>query len=574
MKTTTLIQSIVITALCFTAPLFSQQVFVDFRQNVGYIGVPIPMTIIFENVKQFEEPTIPEIDGFSSYKRQGEQTSTQTTIINGKVTSTSTSRVTFVLTPLREGTLSIPALTFTADGKTFQTSARKLEVVQPPTGGSLRAEVTGTHGDIYLGRPIDFTLRIFIEQFTDPNLGVQLDAQDMFGRIRNDSDFGIFREALQEGNISAQRVKGVNDSGVPTQFFVFEVVATAWPETTGELNLQPVTILVDYPISITRQRRTGFFGGEQLVVDQSQLLSTQATIAPIDVLTPPINNQPAWFSGAVGNFDFRIVAEPTRVKVGEPITLTMRVTDLTSGKVNLDYLAAPLLDRVPTLTDNFKVPDKPLGGTVSGRTKTFTQTIRPRNDSTIEIPSLPFTSFDPTTGEYKTSWSQPIPLQVEAVETINASDLIGTNKTVVEPRQPIEVDGGILANYTGESLLTSEQVLITPTLIAVIALPPFVSLAILIFFALRKHALLPSSKRKSATKHATRTLKNATSIAKEQQAVRISKALRTLKSDQVGDATLAKQMDSLLQRCDAHQFGGLPDEQLAQDAASLVEQIR
>ena len=574
MNIKTLLQSAFLTALCFTAPLFSQQVFVDFRQNVGYIGVPIPMTIIFENVKQFEEPTLPEIDGFSSYKRQGEQTSTQTTIINGKVTSTSTSRVTFVLTPLREGTLSIPALTFTADGKTFQTSARELEIVQPPTGGSLKAEVTGTHGDIYLGRPIDLTLRIVLEQFEDPNLGIQLDAQDMFGRIRNDSDFGIFSEAIQNGNISAQRVNGLNDSGTTTTFFVIEVAATAWPETTGELNLQPITILVDYPISISKQRRGGFFGGEQLVVDQSQLLSAQATIASIEVLTPPTDHQPAWFSGAVGNFDFRIVAEPTRVKVGEPITLTMRVTDLTSGKVNLDYLAAPLLDRVPTLTDNFKVPDKPLGGTVSGRTKTFTQTIRPRNDSTIEIPSLPFTSFDPTTGEYKTSWSQPIPLQVEAVETINANDLIGTNQSIIAPKQPIEVDGGILANYTGESLLTSEQVLITPTLIAVIALPPFVSLAILIFFASRKHSLLPSSKRKSATKHATRTLKNATSIAKEQQAVRISKALRTLQSDQVSDAPLAKQMNALLQRCDAHQFGGLPDEELAKDAASLVEQIR
>ena len=572
MKITTLLQSVVFTALCFTAPLFSQQVFVDFRQNVGYVGVPIPMTVIFENVKQFEEPTLPEIEGFSSYRRQGEQTSTQTTIINGKVASTSTSRVTFVLTPLREGTLSIPALTFTADGKTFQTTPRKLGVVQPPTGGSLKAEVSGTHGDIYLGRPIDLTLRIFIEQFTDKNLGVQLDAQDMFGRIRNDSDFGIFREALQEGNISVQHVKGVNESGVPTTFFIIEVVATAWPETTGELNLHPVTILVDYPISIARQRRTGFFGGDQLVVDQSQLLSAQASVAPIEVLTPPTNNRPAWFSGAVGIFDLRIVADPTRVKVGEPITLTIRVTDLTTGKVNLDYLAAPLFDRVSALTDNFKVPDKPLGGTVQGRTKTFTQTIRPRNDSPTEIPALPFTSFNPATGEYKTSWSDPIPLQVEAVETINSGDLVGANQSSMAPSKPIEVEGGILANYTGNSLLHSDTVSLTSSLVAVVAIPPVSCIVILFGLLYLKHAKTPSFKHKNATKHAIRTIKNSAKLSPNQQAVQLSRALRTLQHDCNND--FSTQMDELLKRCDASQFGGLPDTHLAKDAASLVEQIR
>jgi hypothetical protein len=574
MKITTLIQSTFAAVLCFTAQLFSQQVYVDFRQNVGYVGVPIPMTIVYENIEKDGEPTIPDIDGFSVQKRAGEHSSTQTTIINGKVTSTKTTSVTYTLTPLREGSFTIPVLTFFAGGKAFPTTPKRLTIEAPPTGGALRAEVSGTHGELYLGRPIDLTLRFFIEQFTDPNLGIHLDAQEMFRRIRNDSNFGIFTKPLQDGNISAQREQGVNDNGAPATFFVYSVQATAWPETTGELALPSITILADYPISISKQQRGGFFSGSQLVVDQSQLVSAQATIPTIEVLTPPVQNRPAWYSGAVGNFDFRIVAEPTRVKVGEPIMLSMRVTDLTSGKVNLDYLAAPLLDRVPALTDNFKVPDKTLGGVVSGRTKTFTQTLRPRNNSPTEIPSLPFSSFNPSTGEYLTSWSKPIPLHVDAVETISANDLVGSNRTSVSPTKPIEVKGGILANYTGDALLNSEQVSMTPLLIISVAFPPFAFTAILIFIASRKHARLPSSKRKGASKRATRTLKNATNIAQDEQAAHISKALRALQSEHVGDVQLAKQMDALLQRCDASQFGGLLDTQLAKDAASLVEQIR
>jgi hypothetical protein len=160
------------------------------------------------------------------------------------------------------------------------------------------------------------------------------------------------------------------------------------------------------------------------------------------------------------------------------------------------------------------------------------------------------------------------------VQTVSANDLIGSNQSVVTPIKPIEVEGGILANYTGESLLLTDTVSLTPKLIAAITFPPVACAAILLFFAFRKHATLPTSIRKGATKHATRTLKNATSIAQDQQAIHISKALRTLQTDRVFDEQLSEQIDALLKRCDASQFGCFPDNQLAKDAASLVEQIQ
>jgi hypothetical protein len=251
----------------------------------------------------------------------------------------------------------------------------------------------------------------------------------------------------------------------------------------------------------------------------------------------------------------------------------MRVTDLTSGKVNLDYLSAPLLDRVSALTDNFKVPDKPLGGTVDGRGKTFTQSIRPRNATTTEIPQLPFTSFDPTTGEYVTSWSNAIPIQVQAVETVSASDLIGSNQSAQPKSTPTEVEGGILANYTGDDLLHSEEVAMTPFLVLIIAIPPLSFIVVLAWLAIRKHASLPTALQKNATKQATKTLKTASSLTQDKQAIEISKALRTLKSNPLQNENTVRQMEALLKRCDASQFGGLSDSKLAKDAATLVEQL-
>ncbi|MDP7006309.1 MAG: BatD family protein [Phycisphaerales bacterium] len=567
------IQSIFLLMVCIATPAFAQEVYIDIRQNVGYVGVPIQLTVVFENIESDTEPTIPDIEGFTIQRKLGEETSSQTTFINGKITSTSTRRITFLLTPKREGTLVIPALTFFAGGKAFKSSPRQIEIEKPPTGGALKAEVTGTQGDIYLGRPIDLTLRIFIEQFTDPILGIELDAKDMFSFINSNSDFGIFTEVLQNGNVSLQKVQGKTDEGISTTFYVYSAQATAWPETTGELQLRPITILVDYPISLSRQRRTGIFGSNSLVVNQSQLISTQAEIAPIEVLTTPTKDRPPWFSGAVGNFDFRLVAEPNHVKVGEPITLTMRVTDLTAGQVNLDYLSAPLLDRVPALTDKFKVPDKPLGGTVEGRTKIFTQTIRPRNSSTKEIPSIPLTSFDPESGKYETVWTKAIPITVESVETLSADDFIGSSNKTTDPNNPIEVEGGILANYAGNDLLESENVSMTPTVLIILAIPPSSFAILLLIILFRKHSRTPSFIRKSETKHAMRSIKNAACLEPNQQAVQLSKALRMLKTD-CNDNNFSKQMEELLTRCEASRFGGYSDESLVKDACQLLEQIK
>ena len=561
-------------SLCFSTQLFSQQVSIQFKHQIGFVGVPLPMYVVFENVKGEVSPTLPEITGFTSHKPRADRISQQTTFINGRMTSTSNRIVTFFLTPLEEGTFTIPALTFLADGKAFHSTPRIITVEKPPTSGVLEAEIVGTTGEVYLGRPIDLTLRIFMEAFSDLSNGITPDAQFMFRRIRSDSDFGIFTEPLQDGNTKVQRVQRTSSEGIPTSFFLFTVQATAWPETTGELNLSQITILADYPLSLSRPRRSGFFGSNEPIVEQSQLISTTADLPKIEVVTTPPANKPSWYNGAVGHFDFRIVADPVQVKVGEPITITMRVTDLTSGPVNLDYLSAPLLDRVSALTDNFKVPDKPLGGITNERTKIFTQTIRPRNDSPHEIPPLPFTSYDPTADTYITSWSKAIPITVEAVKTISASDLIGNAPHPTSTgKVPTEVAGGILANYTGESMLISENRTMSALLIAMIVIPPIGFFAILLFLGMNKHAKLPSAKRKSAKKHATLTLKHAQQLAPASQATEIAKAIRTLQKENDANAHISTQMTSLLERCNASQFGGITDDSIANDAASLVEQL-
>jgi hypothetical protein len=544
-------------------------VLVDMPQNQGYLGVPLKLIVVYKDVTSNDEPTLPEIDGFSIQQQLGTEKASQTTFINGKVTSTSTTKYTFILTPERVGTLEIPAITFVADGKAFQTVPKVIEIVETPTSGALKVEVNGTKNDVYLGQPIDMTLRIFIEQFTDPTLGITLDARDMFSLLGSNSSFGMFSEALQDGRASVQTVRGTTEEGVPATFYVYSVQATSWPETTGEYVFEPISIIANYPISLSRQQRSTIFGGSSLTVSQSQLISAQAELPTLQVLTTPEQDRPAWFTGAVGIFDFRIVAEPTHINVGEPITLTMRVTDRSSGPVNLDYLSAPALDRVATLTSSFKVPDKPLGGITEGRTKTFTQTIRPRQASVTEIPPLPMSSFNPNTNTYETVWTAAIPISVHAVATVSASDLVGGNGTSPPPpsQNLTEVDGGILANYTGNALLISQTTSVTPALLFAIVFPPMTCLVIAIALFYQRRTQTDTSKQKCARKNAIKMIRSIPNVTNAHQVQQISIALRTLHAHDASPSGVT----ALLNRCDAAQFGCFTDDSLGKDANILVE---
>ncbi len=564
-----LVRSIIF-ILLFATHAFSQQVSIQMPKPNGYVGVPMELVVVYENTRSSAKPTVHEIEGFSVERLPNEQTSQHTTIINGKMTQTSTRAFTFLLTPKEEGVFTIPALTFRIDGKGFQSTPRIITIKQPPTGGALKVKISGTNSDVYLGQPIDLTLKVFIEQFTDPLLRVTLNARDMVSFLRG--DLGIFKDALDEGNIQLQEVQGKTDEGISTTFYVLTVRATTWPETSGPFKMDPVSVLMNYPLSIAKERGLGFFGGESLKVTQSHLITAHGEMPTIEVLSPPLEDQPSWFSGAVGNYDLRLVADPTHVKVGEPITLTMRITDRTMGPINLDFLSAPHLDRVPALTDHFRVPDTPLGGIVEGRTKTFTQSIRPRSEEVKEIPPLPMSSYDPLKGTYQTVWTKPIPITVDAVATVSASDLIG-DTSVATPTTLTEVEGGILANYTGKDILTSQRVSFTPLLITAIAAPPCIFASILSLIMYRKHAKKSLLTNKGRVNHATSSIRRAIKLHGEQQVQTLSSALRELQEVKSG-SNVATDIDALLSRCEAMQFGGFEDETLAKDAETLAEAIR
>jgi BatD DUF11 like domain len=128
----------------------------------------------------------------------------------------------------------------------------------------------------------------------------------------------------------------------------------------------------------------------------------------LDVKPLP-SNPPASFGGAVGNFSMTVDANPKKVQVGDPITVTAAV----SGRGNFGRVTAPSLEdesgwhKYPP-SAKFKQDDD-VG--ISGA-KTFEMVFSP-NEKKQTIPPFLFSFFDPAKEQFVTLTSNAIPVTVE-----------------------------------------------------------------------------------------------------------------------------------------------------------------
>ena len=120
---------------------------------------------------------------------------------------------------------------------------------------------------------------------------------------------------------------------------------------------------------------------------------TSDSVAARTCVSPPEGGRPAAWNGAVGSFTIEAIAKPVDVAVGDPITVTIRLTD-ESTTAGLAGLQAPVIADLPGFLENFRVPREAASGTIDGRSKVFTQSIRAASDSVRELPPISFVFQD------------------------------------------------------------------------------------------------------------------------------------------------------------------------------------
>jgi hypothetical protein len=129
----------------------------------------------------------------------------------------------------------------------------------------------------------------------------------------------------------------------------------------------------------------------------------------LKVLSLPTRGRPNDFSGAVGDFKVSSDTSATRVAVGDPLTLHLRI----SGVGNFDRVDSTMFDHL----DHWKTYPprssfKPSDMAGNKGEKVFEQPLIAALPGEQSIPALEFTYFNPRTQRYERAHTQPITVTV------------------------------------------------------------------------------------------------------------------------------------------------------------------
>jgi hypothetical protein len=162
---------------------------------------------------------------------------------------------------------------------------------------------------------------------------------------------------------------------------------------------------------------------------------------------PPLVGQPAHFSGAVGqSFQVQQRVQPARVRVEQPLTLTVRVVSAGLWKRAPER---PKLEDQRAFTERFYIEKSPSprADRVSARDRSweFDYRLRPKSVEVQEVPSLLFVYYrpgiQPPSKGYQTVRAEPVPITVvpaapPPVRPIEAPDFaweLAEGPAVLEP---------------------------------------------------------------------------------------------------------------------------------------------
>jgi len=201
-----------------------------------------------------------------------------------------------------------------------------------------------------------------------------------------------------------------------------------FPTQTGTLELDPAE--ADGAARIVRQVRRRMsdlfdpFGAGTLMMSDPYFNNTyynsveyqdvpahlQSAPLKINVSPLPEKGQPDDFGGAVGNFSVSSKIDKQNISTDDVATFTLTI----SGSGNLKLIDPPVL-KLPNGLNTF---DPVVIDTITGRSTTITGSkiityvITPHTPGDYEVPSIPFSYFDPQSGDYVTVNTQPVKLHV------------------------------------------------------------------------------------------------------------------------------------------------------------------
>lgn len=328
---------------------------------------------------------------------------------------------TYVLTPTAKGTFTVGQATIEIGGKTYKTSPFRVvvgdavanpnpqpqynpynpyqrqqqqqdeEAQNPGDGIHLVAEVANTSP--YVNQPVNVVYKLYVSNNSSVTNFFEKESPKY-------NDFWSQIEVVDGQSMKIQQGKY---KGQDYRYVVLRK-AVLYPQKSGRLELEP--LVVELTTEVPTGRRDIF--GRQFTTQKKVAATTGKKFITVKPL--PDAGRPDDFTGAVGNFDFKVTPSKTTLKNGESMQLTVSVSG--KGNLKLFNLPKPVVPSSlemydPEHKENVKTPLTGMTGSIQD-----VYTIVPNNKGKYPIKSMSFSWFDPATGRYKSASANEIMIDV------------------------------------------------------------------------------------------------------------------------------------------------------------------
>ncbi|MDB5048541.1 MAG: Oxygen tolerance [Fibrobacteres bacterium] len=531
-------------------------------------GEPFQLTIQVTSDDKSESLPWPQVDGLEKFtvaKSTGTTQSSQTTIMNGKISNRNLYVTNFIytLTAQKPGTFQIGPIRYAY--KTYEKNMGSANVTVVKQEAGLTSQPSLSKKSAFIGEQLLYNLRIIPAQGVQ-QINLPQDLQKLIGEK--------FWFQRLDKNVEAKVVK-INGENVR----VFDVRIVLFPLLPGKVELSGIP--VDYQqVSRNQRRRTGsvfdmfddqFFNGASVV-------NMTAMASPISMEVSPLPGEaPADFTGSVGEYSLTANIDKTSLASGDALTLTVTIR----GDGEPKTITKP---KLPDL-GQFEVfdPEVSTGSAVQGSTlvttKTFKYVVVPHRKGDYSLGPVAFSYFDPAKRAYAEAKSQPLTISVTEGKEISASP-----NRIMSQREITDIGSDIRHIKGGSAPLRSEDdflykhfwywLLFSPT-------PVAFAMIFLVRSRGRKLAGDATLKRKTlAGAQLKRRLKEANEALKQRNAREFYKALSQavvgfasdklnvefrgltvddakaqLRKRGISEASMTE-YEKVLQMCDFGQFGG------------------
>ena len=349
-------------------------------------------------------PKAPQLPGCTLIYGPSVSTMQSTEIINGHMSSTSSIDYSYTYSADKAGTVKVPALSVTVDGKTLSSNPVSFKILPPdrnaaPSQGAQRpgAQQAEPAEASHRISPDDLLIRI---SFNKTHVYEQ-EAVIATIKVYTTNDITQImpkKQPVFEGFLS-EELPVTNQ--IDTEHYNGRNYTTAvlkrcllYPQKSGRLTINSGQY--DVVVRTYETVNMGYFVTRRPVQQTVTTNSNQATLV-VEALPEP---RPAGFNGAVGTFSVSTELNPELLRTNEAATYSYIV----KGTGNIKFLSAPEID-FPAGMDRY-TPKTDISADVAGADMTGTfrvdYTIVPQEPGKFVIPGKPFIYFNPAEKKYVT----------------------------------------------------------------------------------------------------------------------------------------------------------------------------